>query len=387
MNISALCGRDHFSTFQDGNHGNYEESSFLIEKRLIHGRICASKQIQAKLPPTYSERVDPAVTKDPVSANMSDSNNVMYQDNQKSSIAKVSKISNAKATLLSPVSRRMQTKVPPTYSEKKDPDVTKDPVSINISDSNNVMYQYNQKSSIAKVSKISHHAKATLPPTVSRQMQTKLAPSYSTKEDPDVTMYPVSAKMSDSDSVTYQDNQKTSIGKITTAGHSHLHPFAEELKEEELEKQAHPGAYQVQGLGSTEQHDSFFEKVDIELLTKEVVSEHAQQEPEPLLIAKLVVQPELASASVVDVEAEEKALFQRQVRTAFVIILVIGILVSIIAIPIQLTKTKPTAGPTTAPTKYPTASPTSMLFGILATNTFDDGLALATIGSSQQMWN
>ena len=319
------------STFQKGTHGDGKESSFLTEKRLIAGISLASRQMQTKVAPGYSEKKDPVVTMMyPATASMSDSNNILYQDNQSSSITKVSKVSHAKATLLTPVSRQMQTKVAPGYLEKKDPVVTMMyPATANISDSNNILYQDNQTSSTGKFS----HAKNAI---------------------------------------------------LTTADRFPANSFAEELKEEELEKQAHPGAYQVEGLRSTQQHDSS-EHVNIELFTNEVVGEHGQLEPAPLFKAELVVEPELASASVVDVEAEEKALFQRQVRTAFVIILVMGILVSIIAIPIQLTKTKQTVGPTTAPTEYPTASPTSMLFGFLASNTFDDGLALATTGSSQQM--
>ena len=62
-------------------------------------------------------------------------------------------------------------------------------------------------------------------------------------------------------------------------------------------------------------------------------SEQGQLEPATLFNAELVVDPELASASLVDVEAEETAQCQRQVKTALLIFLVIDIFVSI---PIQL---------------------------------------------------
>lgn len=65
-------------------------------------------------------------------------------------------------------------------------------------------------------------------------------------------------------------------------------------------------------------------------------SEQGQLEPATLFNAELVVDSELASsASLVDVEAEETAQCQRQVKTALLIFLVIDIFVSI---PIQLKK-------------------------------------------------
>ena len=77
--------------------------------------------------------------------------------------------------------------------------------------------------------------------------------------------------------------------------------------------------------------------------------------------------------------------------------LVIGLLVTIIATPIQLTRPEQTPNPTLAPTGSPTTSniptmtptdipsqsPSSNLFGYLADNAFDDGAALETAGTSQ----
>ena len=66
-------------------------------------------------------------------------------------------------------------------------------------------------------------------------------------------------------------------------------------------------------------------------------SEQGQLEPATLFNAELVVDSELASsASLVDVEAEETVQCQRQVKTALLIFLVIGIFFSIL---IQLKKT------------------------------------------------
>ena len=93
------------------------------------------------------------------------------------------------------------------------------------------------------------------------------------------------------------------------------------------------GAFPVQGLWTSSQDCSFVnDNVDFD--TKEIRSEHDQLERATLFNAELVVDPELASASVVDIKAEERAQCKRQVRTALVLFLVIGLLVTIIATPI-----------------------------------------------------
>ena len=108
-------------------------------------------------------------------------------------------------------------------------------------------------------------------------------------------------------------------------------------------------------------------------------SEQGQLEPATLFNAELVVDSELASsASLVDVEAEETAQCQRQVKTALLIFLVIDIFVSI---PIQLKKT---SLKTLAPSETPSVSPSQSLFGFLAEHSFDNGTALSTTGSSQK---
>ena len=108
-------------------------------------------------------------------------------------------------------------------------------------------------------------------------------------------------------------------------------------------------------------------------------SEQGQLEPATLFNAELVVDPELASsASLVDVEAEETAQCQRQVKTALLIFLVIDIFVSI---PIQKKKA---SLKTLAPSETPSVSPSQSLFGFLAEHSFDNGTALSTTGSSQK---
>ena len=85
-----------------------------------------------------------------------------------------------------------------------------------------------------------------------------------------------------------------------------------------------PGAFPVQGLWTSSQNYSFVNgNVDSDFDTNEIRSEHDQLERATLFNAELVlVDPELASASVVDIEAEERAQCKRQVRTALVLFLV-----------------------------------------------------------------
>jgi len=156
-------------------------------------------------------------------------------------------------------------------------------------------------------------------------------------------------------------------------------------------QQTLPGAFPVLGLVTSSQNNSYVND-NVAIDTNDGQLEHTT-----LFNAELVVDPELARASVVDIEAEEKAQCKRQVRTALVLFLVIGLLVTIIATPIQLTRPEQTPNPTLAPTGSPTTSniptmtptdipsqsPSSNLFGYLADNAFDDGAALETAGTSQ----
>ena len=133
-----------------------------------------------------------------------------------------------------------------------------------------------------------------------------------------------------------------------------------------------PGAFPVQGLWTSSQNYSFVNgNVDFDFDTNEIRSEHDQLERATLFNAELVVDPELASASVVDIKAEERAQCKRQVRTALVLFLVIGLLVTIIATPIQLTKSKPSLVETPSPTDSELlTSLTTSFSGILPTEYF-----------------
>ena len=154
-------------------------------------------------------------------------------------------------------------------------------------------------------------------------------------------------------------------------------------------QQTLPGAFPVLGLVTSSQNNSYVND-NVAIDTNDGQLEHTT-----LFNAELVVDPELARASVVDIEAEEQAQCKRQVRTALVLFLVIGLLVTIIATPIQLTKPKQTPNPTlaptgsqipsTAPSETPSQSPSSNLFGFLAVSTFEYGTALGNTGSSQEM--
>ena len=146
--------------------------------------------------------------------------------------------------------------------------------------------------------------------------------------------------------------------------------------------QALPGAFPVQGQGTSPQNYSFVNG-NVDFDTNEIRSEHGQLEPATPFNAELVVNPELASASLVDIEAEEKAQCRRQVRTALVLFLVIGILVSVIAIPIQLLKPEPSFN-TPHPSETPSASPSENWVGFIVENSFDNGAALSTPGTSQE---
>ena len=92
-----------------------------------------------------------------------------------------------------------------------------------------------------------------------------------------------------------------------------------------------PGVFQ--GLWTSSQNYSFVNG-NVDFDTNEIRSEHGQLERATLFNAELVVDPELASASVVDIKAEERAQCKRQVRTALVLLWVIGVVVTIIATPI-----------------------------------------------------
>ena len=103
----------------------------------------------------------------------------------------------------------------------------------------------------------------------------------------------------------------------------------------------------------------------------------------------------LASATLLDVEAEEKKSQHRRMRTIFGSFITASIIATAVAVPVVLTHSGPaqTVGgsptlspvPSAVPSFTPTSSPSTALFGFLAVNSFDDGFALDIPGSPQQM--
>jgi len=133
-----------------------------------------------------------------------------------------------------------------------------------------------------------------------------------------------------------------------------------------------PGAFLVRGQDFIPQQDSL------------ILEDHGQLEHETLFKAVLVDDTKIASAFVVDLQAERKAQNRRQGRNTLMFILAIGILAAVIAIPIQLTRPKPSASRTLAPSDNPSASPSQSAIGFLAGQSLDNEAALSTPGSSQE---
>ena len=128
---------------------------------------------------------------------------------------------------------------------------------------------------------------------------------------------------------------------------------------------------------------------------------------EPTLKAVLVTEDPgvLASATLLDVEAEKKFHQQRRIRTMVGTLIIASIIAVAVAVPVVLTRPGPSAAtftpssspvpsvtpsylPTVSPSIHPSwvpsSSPSSGLFGFLAVNSFDGGMMLAIAGSSQQ---
>jgi len=298
------------------------------------------------------------------------------------------------------------------------------------------------------------------------QMEKKLAPTSSEKNDQGSSRYPISAN-------TFQDKNK-SMDKSSyalaaapaTAGQYHAHPFAEEAKEEELEDastlledlaavpkvskksvdnsnetlfaktakvekqdqkaktsqkipdvpqddnhssgifvtvlsatlpiqevvappphQTLPGAFPVQGIRTSRQNYSFVNG-NVDLDSNEIRNEHGQLKHATLFNAELVIDPEIASATIFDQKAIGKAYCRHQLLRALGTFVVIGVIVCIIAIigaviGSQFKKPEPLLT-TMAPSESPSASPSQSLFGFLAGHSWDEGAALSTSGSSQQ---
>ena len=118
--------------------------------------------------------------------------------------------------------------------------------------------------------------------------------------------------------------------------------------------------------------------------------------PEPSLNAFLVNDNSgvLASATLLDIEAEEKV-HQKQRRMAMLgAFLTASIIAVVVAVPVLLTRPGTSAvvslspslspAPSERPLSIPTSSPSTGLFGFLAENSFDNGTALDIPGSPQQ---
>ena len=118
---------------------------------------------------------------------------------------------------------------------------------------------------------------------------------------------------------------------------------------------------------------------------------------EPTLTAFLVNNDTgvVASATLLDEEAEEKKNQQRQMRTILGSFIAASIIATAVAVPVVLTHSGPAQAivgsptlspvPSAVPSFIPTSSPSTALFGFLAANSFDGGTALDIPGSPQQM--
>ena len=119
---------------------------------------------------------------------------------------------------------------------------------------------------------------------------------------------------------------------------------------------------------------------------------------EPTLTAFLVNNDTgvVASATLLDEEAEEKKNQQRQMRTILGSFIAASIIATAVAVPVVLTHSGPAPQtivgsptlspvPSAVPSFTPTSSPSTALFGFLAANSFDGGTALDIPGSPQQM--
>ena len=103
----------------------------------------------------------------------------------------------------------------------------------------------------------------------------------------------------------------------------------------------------------------------------------------------------VASATLLDIEAEEKNNRRRRVRTILGSFITASIIATAVAVPVVLMRSGPTQTivgsptsspiPSAEPSFIPTSSPSTALFGFLAANSFDGGSALDIPGSSQQM--
>ena len=103
----------------------------------------------------------------------------------------------------------------------------------------------------------------------------------------------------------------------------------------------------------------------------------------------------LASATLLDVEADEQKNLRRRRRTILGSFITASIIATAVAVSVVLTRSGPAQTiiglptsspfPSAVPSFIPTSSPSTALFGFLVANSFDGGSALDIPGSSQQM--
>ena len=167
----------------------------------------------------------------------------------------------------------------------------------------------------------------------------------------------------------------------------------------------HPGATEIfpGGVASlqpmNETHVHYISQAQLPETTMGVRDMEVNNPPEPTLNAFLVNDDSgvLASATILDIEAEEK-LHKKQRRMAMLgAFLTASIIAVVVAVPVLLSRPSTSAvvslvslspslspAPSKAPFYISTSNPSSGLLGFLAENSFDNGSALDIPGSPQQ---
>ena len=179
------------------------------------------------------------------------------------------------------------------------------------------------------------------------------------------------------------------------------------------EETAHPGALAIfptssmESMPSTPNDDTISVQDESQHQFLASTGDSGIEAHEPALNAVLVTEDPgvLASATLLDIEAEKKFHQQRRIRTMVGTLIIASIIAVAVAVPVVLTRPGPpaatfspssspvpsvtpsffpTASPSIHPSWSPSSSPSSGLFGFLVANSFDGGTMLAIAGSSQQ---
>ena len=179
--------------------------------------------------------------------------------------------------------------------------------------------------------------------------------------------------------------------------------FNESILADQLVDTKHPGATEIfpggvsplQPLNRTHAHG--ISQDQLPETTMGVSDVEVPHSHEPTLNAILVNDATgvVASATLIDEDAEEKKNLQHRMRTILGSFITASIIATAVAVPVLLTHSgsaqtfvgSPTSSPipSAVPSFTPTSSPSTALFGFLAANSFDDGSALDIPGSPQQM--